>query len=447
MKAIAVLVLLPLVLLSGCSSQGNLKQQIDNNLSCQTLPPSSPPDWIGNPQARQPGYYYGAGVASGIGVSFSQLQEQSRAQAQAELAALLETRITTSLTQDTEVSASQQGEQQKTTIRQIVHAHSDLLVSGIEVADTWFNHNTCQLWTRVRLDEQSVKHSRAQIKTATLQKLESLSRDVADIRHLIEQDPNVFLREYGLTIDADQYLRALTLDIPEDELFAILDIYRSYGNDPNSSAMKLGIWTSEPYASANTGLMMQGKYQPKSVTSLLHALASLPLDSNALQRLAHYARQRQIAETSSQVMDPISYQGWINKQLAYFSAEGDKIGQRHQQQVDQLRQQLHNDTISRNQFDQQLEILNNQQKKQWQQLSERQKSEFASSAAHSRNRDKFDDRLYAVHFAACFGNRNNLEILQQNGHSLSRKTALGHSPQWVAEHCNNTQTQQFLSGH
>jgi hypothetical protein len=382
--------LIPLViLLVACIRTVPIKERIESNLSCRTLPSSEAPNWVFGSGVAASGYYYGVGVANGFDVPFNEMKQLSRSFAEAELSSSIETRITSDLRQSVTMSASNGSNDLNKTVQQVIKSNSDLLLSDVQLDGSWFNQETCQLWTRVKLSRNSLKQSKEQMKTMVMLKLEESSKNIESIKATIESDPNVVLRKYGLTIDAVHYLKALSLDVPDKEFYKILDLYAEYGTTPNLAAYQTGFGGVEPYSSYTVELYTK-PYSTVSLPSLLQMLVAYDkVDEKLLRRMLTF----------------------------YVNSGSEDIGSK---------------------------LFNNTEYKREYKSASSEGVTTDSEIFQPSFRKKFEETSYAVHYAACYGSKRNLTILKKSGFSMSKRTSKGSTPLDIARVCKNKETIMYL---
>jgi hypothetical protein len=407
------LILTPLFILSiACSGTMQIKERVESNLSCRSLPASEAPGWVFDSRETVSDYYYGVGVADGFGITFNEMKARSRSFAESEISSSLETRITSDLRQSVTMSASSGSSDLNKTVQQVIKSNSDLLLSDVEVDSSWFNQEACQLWTRVKLSRNSLKQSKKEMKTMVMLKLEESSKSIENIKATIESDPDVILRKYELKINANDYYNALSLDLSDDEFYTVLRLYSKFDITPNRLDV---LFDYKPYFMT---LMETGGassiYGRRGFFSVLHFFSIYEeVDMKVFDRTLKFFINENMEDFGFRVYNFFEYRRELSERHANANAW---LSER-------------NETESNEYSDDEAQDLYNEM------LVEKNLGE---------HREKYNDTFYAVHSAACYGAIRNLKILGKNGFSMNKKTKKGLSPLEVAEACGNKKTIGYL---
>lgn len=436
--------LIPLViLLVACNGTMPIKERIENNLSCRTLPSSEAPNWVFGSGVAASGYYYGVGVANGFDVPFNEMKQRSRSFAEAEISSSIETRITSDLRQSVSMSASNGSSDLNKTVQQVIKSNSDLLLSDVQLDGSWFNQETCQLWTRVKLSRNSLKQSKKQMKIMVMLKLEESSKNIDSIKATIESDPNVILRKYGLKINAGDYLKALSLDVPDKESYSVLDLYAEYSITPEISATSVGVYDVEPYASAFQNTYTE-TYRPYASLRVLDLLVSTrTIDEKVLKRALTISIKNSIQSKGTRIIDYGARQLWYENWKDEYDKETDRLSALHKVREEKLESDYNSGRNSQK-YEENRKELRAKISRDWELHRKLHDEFYGNQSSNGMAVNNFFDYIFTVHFAACYGNVKNLKILDEFDFSMNKKTKNGFSPLEVAEICKNKETIMYL---
>lgn len=307
--------------------------------ACRSIPQAPMPEWIAQPVAKDAQRYYGYGVA-GIApqseaTSFDQLRRQSRQAAQQELAESLQVHVRSSLMLSAQQHQQQDSVQYQEVLNQTIDSHTELFLQNVQVDALWLNHDTCQLWTRVSIDQADYRKGQQMISAQVDRQLSKLSEQIGSLQAVITTDPNVILRQHNLRLDDHGYYHALQLPLPQDEWFSVLDLYARYKYTLNKNAF---------YFPINSELMnfMQSHVSylgGATNLSLLHAIAlTSKQNSFAEGRLLQWAQSRELDLQASISVNNIwasspngcHYEGCLQSDLLKFRHRKPKSGDRYQ---------------------------------------------------------------------------------------------------------------------
>lgn len=438
------LIFLPLLtLFVGCGGVKTIKQKIDENISCNTMPYSKAPNWVFMPIPRNDQYFYGVGVSDGFDKPFQEMKVGSRSNAEADLSSVIETRVSSSMQADIKVNKTNSGEKISKSVKQVMKSNSDLLLSEIYVDEVWFNKDTCQLWTKVKLSRKHLEESKGKIKSMILLEIEKTSDNVSEIKELVKEDPNLKLRKYGLTIDANKYIRVFELDLPKEELFDVLDLYKKYGSTPYSLAHTLGLLHKEPYKSFLLGIWRDTSYRPDfSSMSLIQALSAQKGVEDTLKVTLDFSKKLNSKENSVKFYDGARYDSWFKRVKKEIDDKGKELTRLHEKLRDEISDEYWK-TGDRKKYDQNKSKINENISKNWEAHNQRQKS-FYEPSNQLKKRSSFDDYLYTVHIAACYGSKESLRLLRSYGYSMNKRTKQGYTPLDIAKYCKNDEAIRYL---
>ncbi len=434
------------ITLMACSGIKPVTERIQDNMSCQTVPTSIPPDWVfGNSQNIKDSYY-GIGVSDGFDTTFNAMKRLSRANAEVELSSSIEVRITSRLNSDIREESKSTSNEYKRTVNQVIKSNTDMLLSDVELDGTWFNHETCQLWTRVRLTKESLQASQNQMKSMIQIKLEEAASNVASIKSTIENDPVVILRKSGLTTTS--YMKALGLEINDKDLFSILDIYANYGNGitPNSASHVSGYGYSEPYLSFQTSMYQKAQYYPVAgVASIIQMLSAFNNDNeNLLAVSLRYMIRTKEEEMPTKIMNRADHDRWYKSAKSILDKESDRLTQLHKKNISRLLDNYTSNLISKERYEKENEKLQNNISQDWRN-HDKKYNEIHSPSNQINDMEKYTDHIYAIHFASCYGSPKNIKTLKENGYPMMKQTKKGFSALDVAISCNNNDNINFLN--
>lgn len=437
-------ILFPIIFLTACSGIKPIKERIQDNISCQTVPASTVPDWVFGNTENNIDSYYGIGVSEGFNITFNEMKKLSRANAEMELSSSIEVRITSSLNKDVREELTSKSNNYKRTVDQVVRSNTDILLTDIQLDNSWFNHETCQLWTRVKLTKESLQASQKQMKSMIMLKLDKTSKNIDSIKMTIENDPNVVLRKYGLTINSMNYVRAFNLPIPDEELFPILDLYAKYGSTPNNHASTLGAWSVEPFSSA---LMIDIENPSTSSIiiannpSLLQSVFRFNHSNKTIERLTKYFLTLNTKEVPTRVIHIKSHEEWFYSYKEVLHNQSNELYKQNRKNIKNLKNEF-NKNISSQEYSKRkihLEKEYNKEKK----IIEMKKKQLIKDYGSSMS--NFSDYFFSIHYAACFGNKESLLILDQYNLSMTKKTKKGYSPLEIANICKNDSAIKYLN--
>lgn len=430
------------ILLTACNGSKPIKERIEESASCRTIPVSHPPKWVFNEIPKSFDYYFGVGVSEGFDIDFNEMKKRSRSYAESELSSSIETRVSSNLRQVVRKQNTKESSSLSNTVEQTIKSNSELLLSDVEVDDTWFNRETCQLWTKVRLSKSSLEESQKQMKTMVLLKLERASKNVDSIKKTIESDPNVILRKYGLTINGGDYFRALQLPIKDNELFSILDLYEKFGSNPNSFAFGLGVTLSEPYKSGIFKIS-RGGYTAPTPTLFQMVAGYKGGDERVIERLVKYYSLKKYNDIHIESYAVKNYDIWFESKKSKLEIESKKLTSIHEKNRKEI-VESYNSHLSRSRYEKENTQLESKIKENWRQhrISHDELYDVKNQISYRNN---FKDHIVTVHFAACFGSEKNLSILKKYGFLKIKKTQKGYSPLEIAETCKNKETMEYLN--
>lgn len=431
-------------LIVGCGASKSIKQKIDESISCKTMPPSIAPQWVFTPIPQNEKYYYGIGVSDGFDKQFQSMKSMSKSNAEADLSSVIETRISSSIREDIKVNRTGNKEDLSKSVKQVIESNSDLLLSEVYVDEVWFNQDTCQLWTKVKLSRSHLEKSKTKMKTMILLELEKTSSDVRKIKEIVQEDPNVKLRKYGLTIGLHEYARALELDLPRGELFEILDLYGKYGASPYGAAFSLGFGYNQSHKSFLSRFQSERSFIPDFTSmNLIQSISAIQGGENSLEVLLEYSRKYKKNDFAVKFSDSARYDNWFKKEKEKLDYERKVITEKHNEIRENISAEYYRGR-DRIKYDKRMEEFEREVSNS---LAEnlRKHNYFYDVKNQQKNRSKFNDELYTVHIAACYGTEKTLRLLESYGYSLNRKTSLGYTPLEVSEYCKNDKVIEYLN--
>lgn len=439
------LIFLPLLtLFVGCGGVKTIKQKIDENISCNTMSYSKAPNWVFMPIPRNDQYFYGVGVSDGFDKPFQEMKVGSRSNAEADLSSVIETRVSSSMQADIKVNKTNSGETISKSVKQVMKSNSDLLLSEIYVDEVWFNKDTCQLWTKVKLSRKHLEESKGKIKSMILLEIEKTSDDVSEIKEIVKDDPNLKLRRYGLTIDSYKYIRVFELDLPQEELFDVLDLYKKYGSIPYSQASTLGLLHKEPYKSFLIGIAQNLSYRPDfTMMSLIQALSAQKGVEDILKLTLDYSKKLSSKENSVKFYDSARYDSWFKKSKDELDDKSKELTRLHKKWNDEISYE-YSITKDRKKYDKNKSEISGKISKNWDDHKQKH-DDFYESSNQLNKRASFNDHLYTVHIAACYGSKKSLRLLSAYGYSMSKKTKQGYLPIEIARYCKNDEAIRHLN--
>lgn len=280
------------------------------------------------------------------------------------------------------------------------------------------------------------------MKSLVLQQLEAASKDVASIKSTIESDPNVILRKYGLTINSMDYYRAVNLSLPKDDFNQVLDLYKKYGVSQYEGYSYLGFPVEEYF---DFSMSVFG-YAPKESMNFIQASMASKGREGLVARLLEYDRDYEKKEIPVRFMDSNRFTKWYKSEYEKLSKEHEMVYARHNNKVDKLGDEYRSGRISRAEYEKNMKALKKELDEESKSYDPRfEELNFHNSQIHGGKRESFNDSLYLVHIASCYGSKKGLSIIKDAGFSMKKVTEKGYSPLQIAKYCENKEAVRYLS--
>ncbi|MDF2155762.1 LPP20 family lipoprotein [Vibrio sp. CAU 1672] len=203
----SVLAIAALACLLPCTSSAS------GNSACSFLPKSPMPEWIISPLPSDKDYIYGYGVASSPKDSVMQLRKNSSSDARSNLSETLQVRVQSELSK--EILRRDDGHKVSINkdIKSLIQSKSDAILVSSEVVSVWLDRESCNLWTKVRIDRASAQQSEKLVLNSALtsmdEALKEISNKLDNVKKETSKDPKKELQNQGLSYTGESFAQTL----------------------------------------------------------------------------------------------------------------------------------------------------------------------------------------------------------------------------------------------
>lgn len=241
-----------------------------NNSACSFLPASTVPEWIMSPTPSDKDYIYGYGVASSPKNSVNKLRNNSSADARANLSETIQVRVQSELSK--EIMRRDNGHKVSIdkTVQSLIQSKSDAILVSSEVVSVWLDRESCNLWTKVRIDKASAQQSEKLVLNTALtsmdEALKEISTKLNNVKKETSTDPKKELQNQGLSFTGESFAETLYRgDKRNIQLFIDASMELTDAIDPQGESFYVMFYRTSPKRLARSLEVLTKSFSPQEL--------------------------------------------------------------------------------------------------------------------------------------------------------------------------------------
>jgi len=192
---------------------------------------------VNSPIPSDNDYLYGYGVSS-QGKDIATLRKSSKNAARNDLSESLQVRVKSELKNTISRQRTNQHESISDEVTSYIKTESDSFLIASEVIEMWLQPNSCNLWTKVRMDKKSIDESAKHISNSALhslrQDLKNISKQLDNVKKETSDNPKKELANRGIPYTGEGFAQtAYRGDVENLALFLAAGMNFSDAVDPS----------------------------------------------------------------------------------------------------------------------------------------------------------------------------------------------------------------------